>query len=100
MIDEKLETETIGRVASNDGLDGWLPIETAPRNIYVLVWSGLRPYVAMWVKDIFTNHEAWAIANLEGGEKVIIEALYWRPLPPPPLPSNDPVQPPARKEPE
>lgn len=63
----------------------WKPIETAPRDVEILVSNGKWQFVAQWVKNPYTDDERWMIARLENGESVLItDPTHWQPLPPPP----------------
>ena len=59
----------------------WQPIETAPRDKRVLVWSGQEIYAAHWSRHITTYDEAWIIAQWgEDGEQVLVKPTHWMPL--------------------
>lgn len=85
MNPDETQNNPVAAVPSSDELGGWLPIETAPKDRHILVWGLSRPYVAIWVKNLFTDHESWAIADLENGDRVLVDAFFWRPLPLPPI---------------
>lgn len=66
--------------------DGWMPIETAPRDyLPVLTWD---PYYLMRVARRDTSSGSW-ITDLpfdweRGGKELRVEPTHWRPLPAPP----------------
>jgi hypothetical protein len=65
----------------------WLPIETAPHDKRVLVWTGVQIYCAHWAQNPQTLDEAWIVADFGGeGERLIVRPLRWynRALPLPP----------------
>jgi len=63
---------------------GWQPIQTAPKSERILIWTGQTMYCAFWVKNFVDDHEAWAVAELGGGDRLIAQATHWMPLPEPP----------------
>lgn len=68
----------------------WRPIETAPRDQRVLVWSGAELYAAHWAKNPFTDDEAWIIAEWgDKGEQALVRPTHWMPLPLPPAPEAE-----------
>lgn len=68
-----------------DGDMGWRPIETAPKDKRVLVWSGQELYAARWAKNPYTNDEAWIVAEWgEDGDQALVRPTHWMPLPEPP----------------
>ena len=61
---------------------GWQPIETAPKDRRVLVWSGREIYTAHWVKNIFTDEEAWVVAEWGNeGDQALVNPILWHSLP-------------------
>ena len=65
--------------------DMWQPIETAPHDKRVLVWSGQEFYAAHWAKNPFTDDEAWIVAEWGAeGEQALVRPTHWMPLPMPP----------------
>ena len=65
--------------------DEWQPIETAPTDCEVLIWTGENRYVAKWAKNIETDEIGWIVADLGDGNRVIANSpTHWMPLPPPP----------------
>lgn len=58
----------------------WMPIETAPKDKRVLVWSGQEIYAADWAKNIFTGDEAWIVAEWgDDREQVLVRPTHWKP---------------------
>lgn len=67
------------------GRDGWQPIETAPRDRWILVWR----------QDSDVRDAAWVrFGDLKGcwtegtGGMLLPEPTHWLPLPEPPQPDN------------
>lgn len=62
--------------------EGWNPIETAPKNKRILVWTGQEIYAAHWAKNMFTDDEAWIVAAW-GTERdqALVHPTHWAPLP-------------------
>jgi len=64
---------TLDRVIEGDG---WLPIESAPRDgTRILVWAGGNQFVAYYHRS---RSDWFIVAN------VPVSATHWRPLPTPP----------------
>ncbi len=64
------------------GGGGWWPIDTAPKDRRVLVWTGKNIYVANWVKNIISDHEAFMICDTGvPGYRVIVEPTHWKECP-------------------
>lgn len=61
----------------------WQPIETAPKDERVLLWTGQEKYCGHWSKNPFTNHEAWIIAEWgnDGDQALLENPTHWMPLP-------------------
>ena len=59
----------------------WKPIETAPHDKRVLVWSGSEIYAAHWAKSITTDDEAWIVAEWGDCDQALVKPLYWHELP-------------------
>ena len=63
----------------------WQPIETAPRDKRVLIWSGQEMYCAHWSRNPMTRDVAWSVAEWgTEGEQALVKATHWMPLPEPP----------------
>ena len=70
--------------------DGWTPIESAPRDVPILLFKNGRQYVGVWARNQNTGTIGWILAELGGGNRAILErATHWRSLPPPPAKEND-----------
>lgn len=66
--------------------DGWLPIESAPRDARVLVWTGHERYAAHWVQNPVTGDEAWLVAAWgDEGDQALVKPILWHPLTAPPV---------------
>lgn len=80
------------RPAERDA-EGWLPIESAPKDnsVFVDLWTSLGERVtdASWNPDR-QRWEHWSIGGFDSMEWVRIDgqATHWRPLPAPPLPTS------------
>lgn len=59
----------------------WQPIETAPKDKRIIVWTGRERYVAHWVKNIETDDEAWMIGELCDGNQAVVKAVLWHEAP-------------------
>lgn len=63
----------------------WQPIDLAPKDKRVLVWSGQEMYCAHWAQNQATGDEAWIVAEWgEEGDQALVRATHWMPLPAPP----------------
>ncbi len=72
-------------------LAAWEPIATAPKDRRVLVWTGLEIFAANWVKNPYTNDEAWVVARWgTNGDQALVQATHWMQLPMPPMPPTQP----------
>ena len=68
----------------------WQPIDTAPHDKRVLVWSGQEMYCAHWAQNAITGDEAWIVAEWgNDGDQALVKPTHWRALP---LPPNAVVQ--------
>ena len=66
-----------------EGMAGWKPIETAPKDAYVLLWADVAigpPLIVQgcWFK-VSRSEKGWVDANGD-----IVMATHWMPLPAPP----------------
>lgn len=60
----------------------WQPIETAPKGRRILVKSDQGTiYAAEWVQNPWTSHEAFSVADLPNGERVICQGVKWHEIP-------------------
>ena len=59
----------------------WQPIETAPKDRRIIVWTGLNQYVAQWGENQEIGGIAWIITNLDHGDRLIVEATLWHEAP-------------------
>ena len=63
----------------------WKPIETAPKDKRLLVWSGQEMYCAHWAQNWQTGDEAWIVAAWgDEGDQALVRPSHWMPLPEPP----------------
>lgn len=84
MTDHKHD-DACGASLSDAGLGGWLPIETAPHDKRVLVWSGQEMYCAHWAQNPMTGDEAWIVAEWgTDGDQALVKPTHWQSLPLPP----------------
>ena len=68
----------------------WRPIESAPRDKRILVKTGQDIYVAHWVKNPFTDDEAWLIATFgDDGDQLLVKPHEWMPLPAAHVPAKE-----------
>ena len=61
--------------------DKWQPINTAPKDKRILVFTGQEIYAAHWVQNIETEHEAWMIGEMENGDQAVVNAVSWCEIP-------------------
>ena len=69
----------------NEGLGAWQPIETAPRDAWILLWgkfwndrdSFRHPLIGIWVP----TEDRWIIS---GEFRFGVRPTHWKPLPAPP----------------
>ena len=59
----------------------WQPIETAPHNQRLLVWTGQEMYCAHWSQNPFTGDVAWIVAEWGNGEQALVKPIHWQPVP-------------------
>ena len=58
------------------------PPETAPKDRRILVESDGDFFCANWVKNPYTDDEAWAVAQLKNGDRILIRKIdCWYELP-------------------
>ena len=63
----------------------WHPMETAPHDRRLMVWSGQEMYCAHWAQNPMTGDEAWIVAEWgTDGDQALVKPTHWRPLPLPP----------------
>lgn len=63
----------------------WHPIETAPHDKRVMVWSGQEMYCAHWAQNPMTGDEAWIVAEWgTDGDQALVKPTHWQALPLPP----------------
>lgn len=63
----------------------WQPIETAPKNQRLLVWTGQEIYAAHWAISSITGDESWIVAEWgTEGDQAIVKPSHWMPLTDPP----------------
>lgn len=63
----------------------WQPIETAPKDKRILVWSGQEICAAHWAQNPITGDEAWVVAEWgQDGDQALVKPTYWQSLPTPP----------------
>ena len=62
----------------------WKPIETAPEDRPLLLWTGSNQYVGTWAQNPFTGDVSFIVCTLESGDQVLIKPTHWQPLPQPP----------------
>jgi hypothetical protein len=59
----------------------WKPIETAPKDKRLLVWTGKEMYCAHWAKNPYTDDEAWVIAEWGERDQALVKPTHWMELP-------------------
>ena len=58
------------------------PPETAPKDRRILVESDGDFFCVNWVKNQYTGDEAWAVAQLKNGDRILIRKIdCWYELP-------------------
>ena len=58
------------------------PAETAPKDRRILVESDGDFFCVNWVKNQYTGDEAWAVAQLKNGDRILIRKIdCWYELP-------------------
>jgi len=60
----------------------WQPIETAPKDRRIILWTGREIYIGHWAKNVETDHEAWIIAEWGDGDQAMTgAATHWMEAP-------------------
>jgi len=62
------------------GYHSWVPIDDDAKKGPFLVCTDKNQYVGRWVKNPYTDDEAFAIADLPNGERMIVKPTHYRPL--------------------
>jgi hypothetical protein len=66
-------------------MGGWQPIETAPHDRRIILWTGREIYIGHWGKNVETDHEAFIIAEWGDGDQAMVgSATHWMEAPKPP----------------
>lgn len=85
---ELFYVQTLIQAAIDESLPKWEPIESAPRQGRVLVWTGKNIFTASLDKGHSTDEEAWVVPSGYASEayddKIRVRATHWMPLPQPP----------------
>lgn len=71
---------------ANAGASAWQPVETAPHDCQILLYSRGDMQVGVWVQNPETGDEAFAIAELGDHGRALVHPSHWQPLPAPPGP--------------
>lgn len=59
----------------------WLPIEAAPKDKRILVWTGQERYAAHWAQNPFTGDEAWIVAEWgDDRDQALVKPTHWAEL--------------------
>ncbi len=62
------------------GYHSWMPIDDDAKKGPFLVCTDKNQYVGRWVKNPYTDDEAFAIADLPNGERMIVKPTHYKPL--------------------
>lgn len=63
-------------------MGGWQPIETAPHDRRIILWTGREIYIGHWGKNVETDHEAFIIAEWGDGDQAMVgSATHWMEAP-------------------
>lgn len=80
----------IGLAAAINARNKWKPIETAPKDKRILVYTGTEVYAAHWVKNPITDDEAFLIALLDNeGNQALVRPTHWIELDIPEIPTKE-----------
>lgn len=85
--DQSIQNAWIGwQAAMRQAIPEWQPIETAPKDARILVWSGQELYAAHWAQNPFTGDEAWIVAEWgDERDQALVKPTHWMPLLAPPI---------------
>ena len=62
------------------GYHSWMPIDDDAKKGQFLVCTDKNQYVGRWVKNPYTDDEAFAIADLPNGERMIVKPTHYKPI--------------------
>lgn len=80
-------TPTLAAVARHDLFGSWMPIETAPKDSYILLCLGRRDWaIGCWNRNIFDEKTrsmgVWVRDDGSESERFFMEPTHWMNLPP------------------
>lgn len=79
--DRRIEELEAQLARASQAQEGWQPIETAPKDKRVLVWSGKEIYAAHWAQSPYTGDEAWIVAEWgDDREQALVKPTHWKPI--------------------